>query len=215
MAPITVVAPPGCLINARPPAAVSGGNVETSQRITDVLLGALAQAFPERVPAASQGTMNNLTIGGQDESGRTFVYYETIAGGMGARPGKDGASAIHTHMTNTLNTPIEALEFAYPLRVRRYTIREGSGGAGRFRGGDGVVREIELGVEAEVTVLSDRRTFGPYGLAGGEPGRPGANWLIDGTATVPLPGKLSRRLSKGSRLRIETPGGGGHGPAGK
>ncbi len=214
LAPITVVAPAGSLVNARPPAAVAGGNVETSQRIVDVLLGALSQACPDRVPAASQGTMNNLTIGGWDpERGQPFVYYETIAGGQGARPSKDGASAIHSHMTNTLNTPIEALEFAYPLRVRRYAIRSGSGGAGRYRGGDGVVREVELLAESEVTLLSDRRRFGPYGLAGGEPGRPGANWLITDESAEPLPGKVNLQVQKGQRVRIETPGGGGHGPS--
>jgi len=164
------------------------------------------------VPAASQGTMNNLTIGGWDpERGQPFVYYETIAGGQGARPGKDGASAIHTHMTNTLNTPIEALEFAYPLRVHRYAIRSGSGRAGRYRGGDGVVREIELLADSEVTILSDRRRFGPYGLAGGEPGEPGANWLVTDESAEPLLGKVNLQVQAGQRLRIETPGGGGYG----
>jgi N-methylhydantoinase B len=155
---VTVLAPANCLVNARPPAPVAGGNVETSQRITDVLLGALAQAAPDRVPAASQGTMNNLTIGGWDgERGQPFTYYETIAGGMGGRPGKEGADAIHTHMTNTLNTPVEALEYAYPLRVQRYEIRRGSGGAGQWRGGDGVRRDIELLADAQVTLLTERR----------------------------------------------------------
>ncbi len=179
--PLTVVAPAGTLVNARKPAAVAGGNVETSQRITDVLLGALAQAAPAKVPAASQGTMNNLTIGGWDpERERPFAYYETIAGGMGARPGKAGADAIHTHMTNTLNTPIEALEYAYPLRMRRYAIRRQSGGAGRYGGGDGVVRELEVLTRAQVTILSDRRQQGPYGLAGGEAGEVGRNVLVRG-----------------------------------
>ena len=213
MAPITVVAPEGSLVNARSPAAVAAGNVETSQRIVDVLLGALAQACPDRVPAASQGTMNNLTIGGWDaERGKPFVYYETIAGGMGARPGSDGVSAVQTHMTNTLNTPVEALEFAYPLQVRCYEIREGTGGAGRFRGGDGIVREIELLSDAEVTILSDRRRFGPYGLAGGKPGRVGANQVQRGATPEELPGKVHLRVAAGERIRIETPGGGGHGP---
>lgn len=214
MAPITVVAPEGCLVNARPPAAVAAGNVETSQRIVDVLLGALAQACPDRVPAASQGTMNNLTIGGWDtERGKPFVYYETIAGGMGARPGSDGVSAIQTHMTNTLNTPVEALEFAYPLQVRCYEIREGTGGAGRFRGGDGIVREIELLSDAEVTIISDRRRFGPYGLAGGKPGRAGTNQVQRGGITEELPGKVHLDAAAGERIRVETPGGGGFGTA--
>ena len=163
LAPIQVIAPPGTVVNALPPAAVAGGNVETSQRIVDVLLGALAQACPDAcIPAASQGTMNNLTIGGYDPlRGRPFAYYETIGGGMGARPTADGLSAIHSHMTNTLNTPVEALEYAYPLRVLRYAVRRGSGGAGRFRGGDGIQRDILVLDDAQVTVLSDRRRTSP------------------------------------------------------
>lgn len=210
--PIRVDAPPGTLVNARRPAAVAGGNVETSQRITDVLLAALAQAAPERVPAASQGTMNNLTIGGWDEArARPFAYYETIGGGMGARPDRDGASAIHTHMTNTLNTPVEALEYAYPLRLRRYAIRGSSGGGGRYRGGDGIVREMELIAPARVTLLSDRRQHPPYGLAGGEPGQTGRNLLIRAGEAIELPGKVSLEAEAGDILRIETPGGGGWG----
>ena len=174
MRPIRVIAPEGSVVNARPPAAVAGGNVETSQRIVDVLLRALAQAIPDRIPAAASGTMNNLTIGGIDpRTGQPFAYYETIAGGMGARPGKSGVSGVHTHMTNSLNTPAEALEYAYPLRVRRYSLRSGSGGAGKHRGGDGIVREIEVLTDCEVTLLADRRTRGPWGLAGGEAGAPG------------------------------------------
>lgn len=199
-------------MNARAPAAVAAGNVETSQRIVDCLLGALAQACAGRIPAASQGAMNNLNIGGWDpERERPFAYYETIAGGMGARPGKDGASAIHTHMTNTLNTPTEALEFAYPLRVRRYEIRSGSGGAGRYSGGDGVIREIELLTDAHVTILSERQRFRPYGLAGGESGRVGKNRLLRGDQVEDLPGKVSVQAQQGDRIRIETPGAGGHG----
>ncbi|HSN73867.1 MAG TPA: hydantoinase B/oxoprolinase family protein [Anaerolineae bacterium] len=210
--PIRVIAPEGTLVNARWPAPVAGGNVETSQRITDVLLGALAQAAPERVPAASQGTMNNLTIGGWDGArGQPFAYYETIAGGMGARPGKDGADAIHTHMTNTLNTPVEALEYAYPLRVQRYEIRRGSGGAGRWRGGDGVRRDIELLADAQVTILSERRIFAPYGLAGGEPGQLGRNVLIRAGEKQELPGKTTLVAQAGDVISVQTPGGGGWG----
>lgn len=210
--PIKLIAPEGTLVNARPPAAVAGGNVETSQRITDVLLGALAQACPDRVPAASQGTMNNLTAGGWDpERQRAYAYYETIGGGMGARPNKDGADAIHTHMTNTLNTPVEALEYAYPFRVRRYEIRRGSGGAGQFRGGDGIRRDIELLHDAQVTILSERRKFAPYGLAGGEPGKPGRNVLIRDGEEHELPGKISLPVRAGDVVSIRTPGGGGFG----
>lgn len=213
MRPIEVVAPDGSLVNARFPAAVAAGNVETSQRIVDCLFGALAQAAPTRIPAASQGTMNNLALGGWDAGRqRNFAYYETIAGGMGARPGKAGASGIHTHMTNTLNTPTEALEFDYPLRVRRYSIRRGSGGVGAYQGGDGIVREIELLGEAQISLLSERRRFGPYGLAGGTPGQVGRNLLIRDGKERELPGKVSVAGRQGDRIRIETPGGGGHSP---
>lgn len=213
LSPLEVIAPPGSIVNAAPPAPVAGGNVETSQRIVDVLLLALAQALPERIPAASQGSMNNLTIGGWDERfGREFAYYETIAGGMGASPGADGLSAVHSHMTNSLNTPVEALEYSYPLVVRRYQIRRRSGGAGKQRGGDGVIREIELLSPARISLLSDRRRHPPYGLAGGEPGRCGLNRLRrPGRATVRLPGKFSIQAETGTCLIIETPGGGGHG----
>ena len=213
MRPIRVIAPEGTVVNARPPAAVAGGNVETSQRIVDVLLRALAQAMPERIPAAASGTMNNLTIGGIDRrTGEPFAYYETIAGGMGARPSKPGVSGVHTHMTNSLNTPAEALEYAYPLRVRRYSLRQGSGGSGKYRGGDGIVREIELLSDAEVTLLADRRTRGPYGLNGGGDGALGKAGVIrrDGSSQE-LPGKFNARLRKGERIRIESPGGGGWG----
>ncbi len=213
MRAIRVIAPSGTVVNARPPAAVAGGNVETSQRIVDVLLRALAQAIPERIPAAASGTMNNLTIGGVDpRTGEPFAYYETIAGGMGARPNKAGISGVHTHMTNSLNTPAEALEYSYPLRVRQYALRTGSGGNGRQRGGDGIVREIEVLADAEVTLLSDRRERGPWGLSGGAEGSPGNASVIrrDGSAEN-LPGKFNVRLIKGDRIRIETPGGGGWG----
>jgi N-methylhydantoinase B len=213
MRPIRVIAPSGTVVNARPPAAVAGGNVETSQRIVDVLLRALAQAVPERIPAAAAGTMNNLTIGGMDpRTGEPFAYYETIAGGMGARPSKPGVSGIHTHMTNSLNTPAEALEYSYPLRVRRYCLRPGSGGEGQQRGGDGIVREIEVLTDAEVTLLSDRRLRGPWGLTGGEDGLPGSASVIRRNGVMEkLPGKANVRLAKGERIRIETPGGGGWG----
>lgn len=215
MRPLKVIAPEGTVVNARPPAAVAGGNVETSQRIVDVLLRALAQAVPERIPAAASGTMNNLTIGGIDpRTDEPFAYYETVAGGMGARPTKSGVSGVHTHMTNSLNTPAEAMEYAYPLRVRKYSLRRGSGGEGKYRGGDGIVREIEVLTDAEVTLLAERRTHGPYGLSGGGDGTPGKTSVIreDGSSQE-LPGKFNVRLRKGERIRIETPGGGGWGKA--
>jgi N-methylhydantoinase B len=212
LAPITVVAPEGTVVNARSPAAVAAGNVETSQRITDVLLGALAQAAPDRVPAASQGTMNNVVIGGWNlERQQPYTYYETIAGGMGAGPETSGADATHSHMTNTLNTPVEALEYAYPFRIRRYEIRSGSGGLGRQRGGDGVRREMELLYDTHVTLMSERRRFVPYGAQGGEPGQAGRNlYLRDGVETQ-LPAKANLMLLAGDVLCIETPGGGGYG----
>jgi N-methylhydantoinase B len=210
--PLEIITPRGTIINAIPPAPVAGGNVETSQRIVDVLLKALSQAAPHLIPAASQGTMNNLTIGGWDATrGREFAYYETVAGGMGARAAADGLSAIHTHMTNSLNTPVEALEYAYPLRVRRYAIRRGSGGAGQHCGGDGVIREVELLTDAQVTLLSDRRMFAPYGLAGGEGGQRGEAELLSAKQAEQLPGKFSRVASAGNRIVIKTPGGGGFG----
>ncbi len=211
--PVTVVAPEGSLVNPRPPAAVAGGNVETSQRITDVLLGALAKALPDVVPAASQGTMNNVLVGGhQDAANRGFAYYETIAGGMGARPGADGLSAVHTHMTNTMNTPIEALELYHPMRVRSYRVRRGSGGDGQFRGGDGVVRDTEFLAPAVVTVLAERRRSAPYGLQGGANATPGETVLLkDGVEEVHLPPKVTLDVAPGDILSIRTPGGGGWG----
>jgi N-methylhydantoinase B len=225
MRPIQVIAPEGTIVNARPPAAVAGGNVETSQRIVDVLLRALALAIPERIPAAASGTMNNLTIGGIDlregdlrkddpRAGQPFAYYETTAGGMGARPGKAGVSGVHTHMTNSLNTPAEALEYAYPLRVRRYSLRRESGGVGEHRGGEGIVREIEVLTGCEVTLLSDRRTRGPWGLSGGADGAPGtASVIRHGGLVETMAGKFSTRLRAGEGIRIESPGGGGWGKA--
>ena len=213
MRPLRLVAPQGSMVNAQPPHAVSGGNVETSQRIVDVLLGALAKALPEVVPAASQGTMNNLLVGGHHPDHDTpYVYYETIAGGMGARPTKDGLDAVQAHMTNTLNTPIEALEFQFPMRVVRYAVRQGSGGAGRFRGGNGIVREMEFLAPARVTVISERRRFQPYGLQGGHPGEVGENVLVRmGVEEMPLPAKVTFDVQPGDVLRIVTPGGGGWG----
>ena len=212
LTPVSVTAPEGSLVNADPPHAVAGGNVETSQRIVDTVLGALANALPDRVPAAGQGTMNNLTLGGTRPDGSSFAYYETIGGGMGAGPESDGLSGVHVHMTNTLNTPVEALEQTYPFRVVAYRLRSGSGGAGRFRGGDGLVRVYELLVPTTATMLSTRRNRGPWGREGGAEGAPGRNVLInpDGTEEV-LPAHFSRTLPAGSRLRIETPGGGGFG----
>src|ERR1700722_18061876 len=211
MRPIQVIAPEGTIVNARPPAAVAGGNVETSQRIVDVLLRALSQAIPDRIPAAASGTMNNLTVGGTDpRTGEPFAYYETIAGGMGARPGKPGLSGVHTHMTNSLNTPAEALEYAFPLRVRRYSLRPGSGGKGRFSGGDGIVREIEVLTDCQANLLADRRSRGPWGLSGGADGAPGRTFITRSDGSVePMPAKFSTRWRKGERITIETPGGGG------
>ncbi len=208
--PIRVVTPPRSVVSAGPPAAMAAGNVETSQRITDALFGALAQALPHLIPAASSGTMNNLTIGGWDaRKNRSFAYYETIAGGSGASAEGPGASAIHTHMTNSWNTPAEAFEHEYPMRVRRYEMRRGSGGAGYFRGGEGVLREIEFLAPAEVTILSDRRTRGPWGLDGGGAGSPGRNTLIRGGVELPVKSKVHFDAAAGDILRIETPGGGG------
>lgn len=212
MDPINVIAPRGSVVNALPPASVAGGNVETSQRIVDVLFKAIAKALPTRIPAASQGTMNNLTVGGFDSrTAREFTYYETIAGGMGARAEADGLSAVHTHMTNSLNTPVEALEYAYPFRVRRYSIRKGSGGKGNHDGGDGVVREIETLVPAQVSLLADRRKIAPYGLSGGEPGKVGRDSIVLDGRKRSIRSKGSWKLKAGDRVRIETPGGGGHG----
>lgn len=212
MVPVHVRAPEGSVVNARPPAAVAAGNVETAQRIVDVLLGALAQACPHRVPAASQGTMNNLTIGGWDhERHRPFAYYETLGGGMGAGGGHPGADGLHSHMTNTMNTPIEALEYAYPFRVTWYGLREGTGGPGIYDGGRGIIREIEFLQDAQVTILSDRRKSRPFGLAGGRPGQAGRNVLIRHGRERRLAGKITLEVRQGDRVRIETPGGGGYG----
>jgi N-methylhydantoinase B len=201
-APVTVRAPEGSLVNARPPAAVAAGNVETSSRIADVLFRAFGQAVA--VPAQGQGTMNNLTFGNA-----RFTYYETIAGGQGACPNANGPSAVHVTMSNTLNTPVEALELSYPLRVERYALRLGSGGSGRFWGGDGVIREITALEPCRVSIVSERRARGPGGARGGEPGQPGRN-LVNGD---PAPAKVTRTLAAGEAVTIETPGGGGFGAA--
>ncbi|NJB67241.1 N-methylhydantoinase B [Desulfobaculum xiamenense] len=216
MRPITVITRPGSILDALPPAAVAGGNVETSQRVVDVVLGALAQAGGDgapAIPAASQGTMNNTAIGGIDmRTGTPFAYYETLAGGTGAGIHSDGENAVHSHMTNTLNTPVEALEYAYPFRVHEYSVRRGTGGEGAHHGGDGLIREIELLSPCEITVLSERRATAPYGLAGGHPGTQGCNMLLrrNDEAKV-MPGKFHAALEVGDRVRIETPGGGGYG----
>jgi N-methylhydantoinase B len=214
MRPVTLIAPEGSVVNARLPAPVAGGNVETSQRIVDVLLHALASVLPERIPAASCGTMTNLTIGGMDPRHHSpFAYYETTAGGTGALPNRDGISGLHMHMTNSLNTPVEALEYAYPFRVVHYGYRHGSGGKGRFRGGDGLIRELQLLTDAQVTLLADRQKIGPYGLQGGENGTPGHISLLHNGQWSSVPGKVSLIASKGDVIRVETPGGGGWGKA--
>jgi len=211
--PIKVIAPSGTIVNATLPAAVAGGNVETSQRMVDTLLLALARGIPGRIPAASQGTMNNLTFGGRHLSRhrQPFTYYETIAGGCGASSCCDGASATHSHMTNSWNTPTEVLEETYPVRVKRYAIRSHSGGEGRNCGGDGILRELEFLCPAEVALLTDRRETVPYGLQGGGNAKGGKNTLKRGTKSKALPGKTSFSVKAGDILRIETPGGGGWG----
>ena len=210
--PITLIAPEGTVVNAKHPASVAAGNVETSQRIVDALLGALAQACPGRIPAASQGTMNNLTIGGWDKRRmRHFAYYETIGGGLGAGLQVDGVSGRHSHMTNTLNTPVEALEYAYPFRISQNAIREESGGKGKYQGGQGLVRAYAFLQPADVTVLSDRRIINPFGLEGGWPGQVGRNHVRKLGKEKDLPGKCSFTVEAGDELIIETPGGGGYG----
>jgi N-methylhydantoinase B len=216
MNPIRVIAPQGTIVNAHPPAAVAGGNVETSQRIVDTLLRALSRAVPSRIPAASQGTMNNLSFGGKDPrrgGGEAFAYYETIAGGTGGGPGYAGTSAVQSHMTNTLNTPTEVLEHVYPVRVRRYALRDASSGDGKFPGGLGLVREMEFLTDVQAGILSDRREVPPYGLSGGNSGKTGKNELVVEGRVQCLPSKCSFYVPAGAVIRIETPGGGGWGPA--
>ena len=208
--PISVITKKGTLVDAVFPSAVAGGNVETSQRIVDVVLGALSRALPDMIPSASQGTMNNVAMGGTDGEGNSWSYYETIGGGMGAWSGGNGESAVHCHMTNTMNTPVEALEHSFPLMVTAYSVRRGSGGEGRWRGGDGIVREIKFLKDTHVTVISERRRIPPYGLFGGKPGMTGRNVRVIGKKFTPLPAKFSMVFREGERLRIETPGGGGY-----
>ena len=208
--PLEVRIPPGSLLDPPLNYAVAAGNVETSQRIVDVVYGALALALPALMPAASQGTMNNLTFGGQ-HNGRPFAYYETIGGGSGAGPTGKGCDGIHVHMSNTLNTPIEALEYAFPIQVTEYRLRQGSGGEGLHRGGEGLVRGIRFLAPARATITSERRRHAPYGLQGGRPGQPGHNTLIQDGREVSLPGKADVALRAGDTIRIATPGGGGWG----
>jgi N-methylhydantoinase B len=212
MSALQLLVPTGTLVAARPPASVAGGNVETSQRITDVLLLALSRAVPNIGVAQSQGTMNNLTVGGLDpRSGEPFAYYETMAGGMGGAADGPGLSGVHVHMTNSLNTPVEALEHAYPLRVRQYSIRPGTGGVGRHPGGDGLRRDLELLVDSDVSLLTERRRRAPQGLAGGGPGATGRNLLLHNGEERELPSKATLSVRAGDRLSIRSPGGGGWG----
>ena len=210
-APITVLAPRASVVNAQSPSAVAGGNVETSQRIVDVVLQAMSAALPDEIPACSAGTMNNVTMGGADENGNPWTYYETLGGGAGASKMHIGASAVQTHMTNTLNTPIEALERAFPLRVTRYCARADSGGAGEKRGGAGLVREYEFLRAATVTMLSTRRETAPLGARGGKQGAPGANVMNLKGQAEKLPAQFTREFAAGEKLTIKTPGGGGCG----
>lgn len=212
MRPLKINAPRGSILNAQHPAATAGGNVETSQRIVDVLFGALSQFIPKKIAAASSGTMNNVTFGGYDPSRqRSFAYYETIGGGMGGSSDFPGLSGVHTHMTNSLNTPLEALENYLPLRIKRYCLRRGSGGEGKNKGGEGIIREYEFHVPTQVTIISERRKFAPYGIQGGKSGKKGKNILISKGKKIPLSSKVNIKVLPGDVLRIETPGGGGYG----
>src|SRR6266849_2984712 len=211
--PIQVEAPSGTIVNAEPPAPVAGGNVETSTRIVDVTLKAFSSIIPERVCAACQGTMNNVTIGGVNpRTGKYFTYYETIAGGFGARYNKDGVDGIHSHMTNTLNTPVEALESAYPLRVKKYELVRGSSGKGKFRGGLGIRRDTEvLAGESTISLMGERQRHGPWGLSGGMPGSPGAYGIVRRNTITSLSSKTTLTANSGDVLTVTTPGGGGYG----
>lgn len=213
MTSVSLVLPERSLVNAAPPASVAAGNVETSQRITDVLMRAFAVALPDLMPALSQGTMNNTTVGGIDpRTGEPFAYYETVGGGMGAGPDRDGLSGVHVHMSNSLNTPVEALEHAYPFRITRYEIRRGSGGAGTHRGGDGLRRDLQVMAPARVALLCERRTVGPSGARGGGDGAPGENVLVRGGVEERLAGKVTFSIDAGDVISIRSPGGGGWGP---
>lgn len=212
MKPLKIKVPQGSILNAQHPAATAGGNVETSQRIVDVLLGALSRAIPEKIPAASSGTMNNVAFGGYDPfRKRTFAYYETIGGGMGGSFDSPGLSGVHTHMTNSLNTPLEALENYLPLKIKRYCLRRGSGGEGRNKGGEGIIREYEFFVPAQATIISERRKFSPFGAQGGKNGKKGKNTLLSKGKKIALNSKVNIKVLPGDVLRVETPGGGGYG----
>jgi N-methylhydantoinase B/oxoprolinase/acetone carboxylase alpha subunit len=209
---IEIHAEKGSILNANYPAAVAGGNVETSQRIVDVVFGALAKALPNKVGAASSGSMNNVTFGGRNpQTGKDFAYYETIAGGMGGRFRKNGVSGVHTHMTNTLNTPIEAIERELPIMMDAYTLRKGSGGDGKYKGGEGIVRSYKFLTESTVSIITERRRFAPYGIFGGKPGKKGKNILMRNKKSKEIPPKATFKVKKGDILRVETPGGGGWG----
>lgn len=212
MRPLEIIIPPRTVISAQYPAATAAGNVETSQRIVDVLLGALSKAVPRLIPAASSGTMNNVTFGGFDPRYSTnFAYYETIGGGMGAGYKSHGLDGVHTHMTNSLNTPLEAMEHYFPLRVKKYGLRHGSGGKGRYMGGEGIIREYEFFVPTQVAIISERRRFSPYGLFKGENGKKGRNTLISRGKKRLLGSKVNIKVKSGDVIRVETPGGGGYG----
>ncbi|MBW1803728.1 MAG: hydantoinase B/oxoprolinase family protein [Deltaproteobacteria bacterium] len=210
--PVTILVPEGCFLAAEYPAPVAAGNVETSQRVVDCLLGALSKAAPSVIPAAGQGTMNNFSVSG-NLKGSEFSYYETIGGGMGAREGKNGTSGIHVHMTNTLNTPVEIIEYQFPFQITEYSIRKGSGGPGKCSGGNGIVRSFKFNAPCSASLLTERRIIRPYGLDGGKDGLAGGNWLVRGGNKAKLPGKCDLDLKKGDILLIETPGGGGYGKA--
>jgi len=212
MSAVELVLPEGSLVNAQLPASVAAGNVETSQRITDVLFRAFGEALPDLMPALSQGTMNNHTVGGTDpRSGEAFAYYETVGGGMGAGPGGPGLSGVHVHMSNSLNTPVEALEHAYPFRITQYGIRRGSGGEGIHRGGDGLRRDLQILTSAQVALLCERRAVGPAGFRGGEDGATGENVLIRDGVEEHLPAKTTFAVEEGDIVSIRSPGGGGWG----